>query len=79
MAIKEYTVNTVKSDNIFCVEVELSKERKERIINEDICFDTFCSEKEALDRAEWWTQKSGFRNDVESVLVTQIIRQVIAK
>tara|TARA_R110002012_G_scaffold135112_1_gene288762 strand:+ start:392 stop:631 length:240 start_codon:yes stop_codon:yes gene_type:complete len=79
MAIKEYTVNTVKSDKIFCVEVELSKERNERITNEDIFFDTFCSEKEALDHAEWWTQKSGLRNDVESVLVTQIIRQVIAK
>jgi len=41
--------------------------------------DSFCNEKEALDHAQWWTNKSGRKDDIQSVEVSHIIRLVIAK
>tara|TARA_R100000773_G_C4209428_1_gene109358 strand:+ start:44 stop:262 length:219 start_codon:yes stop_codon:yes gene_type:complete len=72
--MKEYTVNTVKSDNVFGVKATWSKDREH-----ETQVDYFNNEKEAIDHAQWWTNKSGQRNHIVSVEVTQVIRYVVAK
>ena len=72
--MKEYIVNTIKSDNVFGVKASWSKdgERETEV-------DYFGNEQKALDHAEWWTQKSAYRNHVVSVEVTQVIRYMVTK
>ena len=72
--MKEYTVNTVKSDNVFGVKATWLKD-----CEHETQVDYFNSEKEAIDYAQWWTNKSAYKNHIVSVEVTQVIRYVIAK
>ena len=72
--MKEYTVNTVKSDNVFGVKATWSKDREH-----ETQVHYFNNEKEAIDYAQWWTNKSAYRNHIVSVEVTQVIRYVVAK
>ena len=72
--MKEYAINIVKSDNVFGVKASWSKDHEH-----ETEVDYFGSEKEAIDHAEWWTQKSGYRNHIVSVEVTQVIRYIVAK
>tara|TARA_X000001388_G_C2187547_1_gene106185 strand:+ start:84 stop:302 length:219 start_codon:yes stop_codon:yes gene_type:complete len=72
--MKEYKVSVLKSDNVFAVKASWSKDREQ-----ETQVDYFGSENEAIEHAQWWTNKSGHKNHIVSVEVTQVIRYVVAK
>ena len=72
--MKEYDVLATKSMKHYRV---LAKWKEGHNRNGQV--DTFCNEKEALDHAQWWTNKSGRKDHIQSVEVSHIIRLVVAK
>jgi len=71
--MKEYSVQVLKSDKLFKVKAEWKKSH-----DMESQVDTFSNEKDALDHAQWWTNKSIRRDQIQSVQVSHIIRHVIA-
>ena len=72
--MKKYSVQVLKSDNLFKVKAEWKKSH-----DTGSQVDTFSSEKDALDHAKWWTNESCRMDYIQSVQVSQIIRHVVAK
>lgn len=71
---KEYYVPVTKSDKVFRVKAEWKKDHD---LGSQI--DTFSTEKDAIDHAQWWTNKSGRKDYIQAVEVSHIIRLVVAK
>ncbi len=68
--MKEFSVPILKSDKVFKVTV--------RYNTHDSRVDTFSNEKDAVDHAQFLTNKSDTRDYIESVEVSHIIRYVVA-
>jgi len=72
--MKEYHVPVTKSDKVFTVKAYWKADHD---LGSQV--DSFANEKEAIEHAQWWTNKSLRRNQIQSVEVTQTIRLVVAK
>tara|TARA_R110000787_G_scaffold278581_1_gene388376 strand:+ start:120 stop:407 length:288 start_codon:yes stop_codon:yes gene_type:complete len=72
--MKKYSVQVLKSDNLFKVKAEWKKSHD---LGSQV--DTFSNEKDALDHASYWTNESSKMDYIQSVQVSQIIRHVVAK
>jgi hypothetical protein len=70
--MKNYEVLTLKSDNVYTVEASWSSNGQD-----GKQLDRFSSEKEAIEHAQWWTNKSNRRDEIDVVKVTQVIRCVV--
>jgi len=72
--MQEYSVQVLKSDNLFKVKVEWKKDHSPYSQ-----VDTCSSEQEAIRHAQWLTNVSCIKDHIQSVQVSQIIRHVVAK
>ena len=70
--MKNYEVLTLKSDNVYTVKASWSSNGQD---GKQV--DKFSSEKEAIEHAQWWTNKSDRKDEIDSVEVAHIIRYVV--
>ena len=73
--MKEYKVSVLKSDNYYKVRASWSTDRDDTTGQVDV----FSNEKEAIEHAQWWTNKSGRKDEIDRVEVAHIIRLVHSK
>jgi len=73
--MKEYKVLILKSDKVYTVTAKWFTDRDDTTGQTDV----FASEKEAIEHAQWWTNKSGRVDEITSVEVTHTIRYVVAQ
>ena len=74
--MKEYKVAVLKSDNYYKVRAAWSTGRDDDTTGQ---VDMFSNEKEAIEHAQWWTNESGRKDEIDSVEVAHIIRLVCSK
>tara|TARA_Y100000114_G_scaffold135180_1_gene135870 strand:+ start:188 stop:406 length:219 start_codon:yes stop_codon:yes gene_type:complete len=70
--MKNYEVLTLKSDNVYTVKASWSSNGQD---GEQV--DKFSSEKEAIEHAQWWTNRSDRKDEIDTVEVAHIIRYVV--